>query len=117
MPRDPIFYFPCSNFFFPVSISHFLIYLEQLNERLSKVVECRYFGGFTREETAEVLEVSVRTVERDWVKARGWLFQHMYGSSPTLAALKSWVNSCFEGLIRTGVEHSGASGAGLFHTN
>ena len=55
--------------------------LEQLNERLSKVVECRYFGGFTREETAEVLEVSVRTVERDWVKARGWLYQHMYGSS------------------------------------
>ncbi len=55
--------------------------LELLNERLSKVVECRYFGGFTREETAEVLEVSVRTVERDWVKARGWLYQHMYGSS------------------------------------
>ncbi len=55
--------------------------LELLNERLSKVVECRYFGGFTREETAEVLEVSVRTVERDWVKARGWLYQHMYGAS------------------------------------
>ncbi len=55
--------------------------LEQLNERLSKVVECRYFGGFTREETAEVMGVSVRTVERDWVKARGWLYQHMYGSS------------------------------------
>ena len=55
--------------------------LEQLSERLSKVVECRYFGGFTREETAEVLEVSVRTVERDWAKARGWLYQHMYGAA------------------------------------
>lgn len=55
--------------------------LEQLNERLSKVVECRYFGGFTREETAEVVGVSVRTVERDWIKARGWLYQHLYGAS------------------------------------
>lgn len=57
--------------------------LERLNERLSKVVECRYFGGFTEEETAEVLNVSVRTVERDWVKARGWLYQHLYGSPPS----------------------------------
>lgn len=55
--------------------------LEALNERLSKVVECRYFGGYTREETAEVLDVSVRTVERDWVKARGWLYRQMYGAA------------------------------------
>jgi DNA-directed RNA polymerase specialized sigma24 family protein len=37
------------------------------------VVECRYFGGLTAEETAEALGISTRTVERDWVKARGWL--------------------------------------------
>ena len=66
-----------------LALDEALSQLEQLSERLGKVVECRYFGGFTREETAEVLSVSVRTVERDWVKARGWLFQHMYGSSPT----------------------------------
>ncbi len=64
-----------------LALDEALSQLEQLNERLSKVVECRYFGGFTREETAEVLEVSVRTVERDWVKARGWLYQHLYGTS------------------------------------
>ena len=38
--------------------------------RLSQVVECRYFGGLTEEETAEVLGVTRRTVQRDWVKAR-----------------------------------------------
>lgn len=54
--------------------------LAQLNERLSKVVECRYFGGLTNEETAEVLDVSVRTIERDWVKAKGWLYSQLYGN-------------------------------------
>jgi RNA polymerase sigma factor (TIGR02999 family) len=41
--------------------------------RLSQVVECRYFGGLTDDETAEALGMSVRTVQRDWAKARGWL--------------------------------------------
>jgi RNA polymerase sigma factor (TIGR02999 family) len=41
--------------------------------RLSQVVECRYFGGLTEDETAEALGLSVRTVQRDWAKARGWL--------------------------------------------
>lgn len=47
--------------------------LAGVDERLSQVVECRYFGGLTDEETAEALAVSLRTVRRDWVKARGWL--------------------------------------------
>ena len=38
--------------------------------RLTQVVECRFFGGLTEEETAEALGVTVRTVQRDWVKAR-----------------------------------------------
>ncbi|HEX5075393.1 MAG TPA: ECF-type sigma factor [Gemmatimonadaceae bacterium] len=38
--------------------------------RLARVVECRFFGGLTEEETAEVLEVTARTVQRDWAKAR-----------------------------------------------
>jgi RNA polymerase sigma factor (TIGR02999 family) len=61
--------------------------LERLSERLSKVVECRYFGGLTMGETAAVLGLSVRTVERDWIKARGWLYQQMYGASGREAAL------------------------------
>jgi RNA polymerase sigma factor (sigma-70 family) len=44
-----------------------------VDERLSQVVECRYFGGLTDEETAEALGVSLRTVQRDWTKARAWL--------------------------------------------
>lgn len=48
--------------------------LSALNGRLSQVVECRYFGGLTEEETAEVLGVTARTVRRDWVKARAWLY-------------------------------------------
>ena len=38
--------------------------------RLARVVECRFFGGLSEEETAEVLEVNARTVQRDWAKAR-----------------------------------------------
>jgi RNA polymerase sigma factor (TIGR02999 family) len=49
--------------------------LAGLDERLSQVVECRFFGGLTEEETAEVLGVTARTVRRDWTKAKGWLHQ------------------------------------------
>jgi RNA polymerase sigma factor (TIGR02999 family) len=48
--------------------------LASVNQRLSHVVECRYFGGLTEEETAEALGVTSRTVQRDWAKARGWLY-------------------------------------------
>jgi RNA polymerase sigma factor (TIGR02999 family) len=47
--------------------------LAKLNERLEQVVECRYFAGLTEPETAEALGISVRTVQRDWLKARAWL--------------------------------------------
>lgn len=49
--------------------------LATLNERLARVVECRFFGGMTEEETAVALGVTERTVRRDWVKARGLLYQ------------------------------------------
>ena len=53
--------------------------LAALDRRLSQVVECRYFGGLTEAETAEVLGVTRRTVQRDWVKARGWLYLELNG--------------------------------------
>lgn len=53
--------------------------LASVNERLSQVVECRYFGGLTEEETAQALGVGTRTVQRDWVKARGWLSLELGG--------------------------------------
>ncbi|NGP87005.1 sigma-70 family RNA polymerase sigma factor [Fodinibius halophilus] len=51
--------------------------LEKLNSRLSKVVEMRFFGEMTIQETANALEVSESTVKRDWMKARGWLYKEL----------------------------------------
>lgn len=47
-----------------------LSWLAQLEPRLARVVECRFFGGLKEEEIAEALGVTVRTVQRDWAKAR-----------------------------------------------
>lgn len=47
--------------------------LESHDERLARVVECRYFAGLTAKESAEALDVSLRTVERDWTRARAYL--------------------------------------------
>lgn len=47
-----------------------LTWLAALEPRLARVVECRFFGGLTHDEIAEALGVTVRTVERDWAKAR-----------------------------------------------
>ncbi|MEO7454681.1 MAG: ECF-type sigma factor [Gemmatimonadaceae bacterium] len=49
--------------------------LALLDPRLARVVECRFFGGMSEIETAEALSVTERTVRRDWVKARGLLYQ------------------------------------------
>lgn len=47
--------------------------LEEIDERQVRVVECRFFGGLTIEETAEALGISTPTVSRDWKMARAWL--------------------------------------------
>ncbi|HXG91943.1 MAG TPA: ECF-type sigma factor [Blastocatellia bacterium] len=47
--------------------------LAAMNEQQSRIVELRFFGGLTIEETAEVLEMSHATVEREWAVARAWL--------------------------------------------
>jgi RNA polymerase sigma factor (TIGR02999 family) len=51
--------------------------LERIDPRLGQVVQCRFFGGLTEEETGEVLGVTARTVRRDWLKAKGWLHHHL----------------------------------------
>jgi RNA polymerase sigma factor (TIGR02999 family) len=51
--------------------------LEKLSPRQSRVVELRFFGGLSLEETAESLKVSVGTVRRDWTLARAWLFREL----------------------------------------
>lgn len=52
--------------------------LEQLDPQQGRIVELRYFGGLTVEETAEVLGISPRTVKRDWSVARAWLHGEIY---------------------------------------
>ena len=52
--------------------------LQLLNERQAQVVTYRFFGGMTEEETAEALGLGLRTVKRDWAKARSWLYQEIY---------------------------------------
>ena len=51
--------------------------LRALDERQARVVECRFFGGMTEEETAEALGIGLRTVKRDWAKARSWLYTEL----------------------------------------
>jgi RNA polymerase sigma factor (TIGR02999 family) len=58
-----------------VALDDALKRLAEIDERLSRVVECRFFGGLTEEETAQALSITSRTVRRDWVKAKGWLHQ------------------------------------------
>lgn len=47
--------------------------LAELEPRAVQVVQCRFFTGLTLEETAEALDISVKTVQRDWIAARAWL--------------------------------------------
>ena len=60
-----------------VALEEALERLEKINEREARVVECRFFGGMTVEETAAALEISARTVKRDWAMAMTWLHREM----------------------------------------
>ncbi len=60
-----------------VALDEALNELAQFDERQAKVVELKYFGGMTTDETAEVLNISNVTVRRDWNMAKAWLFQEL----------------------------------------
>jgi RNA polymerase sigma factor (TIGR02999 family) len=62
-----------------VALHEALRRLEVVDARKSRVVEMRYFGGLSIEETAEALGVSIITVNRDWRLARTWLMREMNG--------------------------------------
>jgi len=53
--------------------------LEQFDPKQAKIIELRYFGGLTIEETAEVLKISPATVKREWTIARAWLYKNING--------------------------------------
>ena len=56
--------------------------LEKLEPRQREIVEFRFFAGLEEKEIAEVLGISDRTVRREWVKARAWLYRSMYPDGP-----------------------------------
>ena len=62
-----------------LSLDEALRDLERIDPRAAKVVELRYFGGYTDKEVVEALGVSIATVRRDWEFARSWLFNQMQG--------------------------------------
>jgi len=62
-----------------ININYALERLEKLNKRMGKIIEMRFFGEMTIKETAKELDISESTVKRDWLKARGWLFQELKG--------------------------------------
>jgi len=63
-----------------IALDDALTALSSFDERKSRIVELKFFGGMTTEEIAEVLQVSIGTVERDWNLARAWLFRAISGS-------------------------------------
>jgi RNA polymerase sigma factor (sigma-70 family) len=64
-----------------VTLDAALSRLERIDERQSRVVECRFFGGLTVEETATAIGTSARTVKRDWALAQAWLHREMTSGS------------------------------------
>ena len=62
-----------------VALDEALSTLAKFDERKSQLVELRFFGGLTETEAAEVLNLSVRTVQREWSLARAWLFRELTG--------------------------------------
>jgi RNA polymerase sigma-70 factor (ECF subfamily) len=65
-----------------VALDEALEALANVDERKSRVVELRFFGGLTVDEAAEVLKVSAATVMRDWILAKAWLLRELRGDTP-----------------------------------
>ena len=63
-----------------VDVHSALEHLSEVDPRLTQVVECRFFAGYTETETAEILGVTDRTVRRLWVRARAWLYSFLSGA-------------------------------------
>jgi RNA polymerase sigma factor (TIGR02999 family) len=60
-----------------LAVDEALAALEEAGPRLARLVECRFFAGMTEEETAIALEMPLRTVQREWTRARAWLLKEL----------------------------------------
>jgi RNA polymerase sigma factor (TIGR02999 family) len=58
-----------------IALDEALNQLAELDPRKSKIVELKFFSGLTTEEIAEILQISVATVKREWTTSRAWLFR------------------------------------------
>lgn len=65
-----------------VGLDEALTRLSEFSPRQSRIVELRYFAGLTEEQIADTLEISSRTVRRDWNLARAWLFRELQPANP-----------------------------------
>jgi RNA polymerase sigma factor (TIGR02999 family) len=72
---------PASNFDF-LALDEALTRLAALDPQQSRVVELRFFGGLTIDETAEVLHISPATVGREWTLAKAWLYAELGPATP-----------------------------------
>jgi RNA polymerase sigma factor (TIGR02999 family) len=84
------FYLPQKENVDIVALDHALARLSQRDKQQEKIVELRFFGGLTVEETAQVLEISPATVKRDWSMAKAWLTREVgrstRGEDPAMGA-------------------------------
>jgi RNA polymerase sigma factor (TIGR02999 family) len=61
-----------------LALDEALTRLATVNERQALVVQCRFFAGYTEDETADILGITPRTVARDWAKAKEWLYRELH---------------------------------------
>lgn len=68
-----------------VALDDALDRLSAISDRMRSVVELKFFAGLGEEEIATALGVTTRTVQRDWAKARAWLYREVYGDAGAAA--------------------------------
>ncbi|HMO14330.1 MAG TPA: ECF-type sigma factor [Pirellulaceae bacterium] len=64
-----------------LAVDEALAKLETVDERKAEIVELKYFGGFTEQQIADALDVSLATVKRDWKMAKAWLYRELMGEA------------------------------------
>ena len=98
-----------------VALDDALTALAAVDARKSQVVEMRFFGGLTLEETAEALHVSRDTVKRDWKMAKLWLLRELAGRQSTMTPdrWRQVEDLCHAALARTRRGTCGVSDDGL----
>jgi RNA polymerase sigma-70 factor, ECF subfamily len=67
-----------------IALEDALNVLASLDQRKSRVVELKFYGGLTNEETADALKISLETVKRDWSFARAWLLRELENNNPQI---------------------------------